>query len=561
MNKLKEYLKEKEISNWQDISLFLQEVSKNNSNFTHNPIESGIAFLTFDFGIDGVSVEIAKYAKCFEGLYKNIPVSVISGDFHEHADLVLEENWKRKHIEGINGWGKWFGGKTYDKLFINEMPEGEISDAVAVEVWKDTILFALELSDYLQTNNISYLIPVNIATNPGNFALNLATIIVSEFLGINVISSNHDFYWEGGMPSEDRDDDYIGPRDHFFKNHKNEYFFNLLVKTYPWNGEKWFQVNINDQQVKALIDVFEFPKNKVFELGTSISESFFKPFTDKDQLIARKKMQYILSDGDKKITTVGIKDHYANLDSWMKNQKPIVCSYNSNVKVDITKPDIVYCLQPTRVVERKRIEKDVELLQSLFNYPKFKKEFEKENGSIVLHITGPVPIEHIADLQLLMNAFIEFTENLSESVKDRVFLAFSVATESHPSLAKKNLSDLSIEEIYRLATVILFPSETEGRGLPIIESSASGIPIVCSRYYPEEVFDEVIGRHLSDELQIQYIPFPENNYRDDFLELMTDLLLNQSKFEEMKKHNKNVVRKRFSIEMLANKFKELVEAF
>ncbi len=558
---LNNLLAETQIGNWNDIDSFLEKISNISSKESENPIKSGIAFLTFDFGIDGVSIEIAKYAECFENLYKDIPVSVIAGDFHEHADLVLKENWKRHHIPGANGWGKWFGGKTFDKLFSADMPEGELSDNAAIDVWKDTVSFAENLSNYLQENNISYLIPVNIATNPGNFALNLATIIVTEFLGINVISSNHDFYWEGGMPAEDREDGYVGPRDHFFRNHKNKEFFDLLVKTYPWNGSKWLQVNINDQQVRELIEVFKFPRKKIHELGTSISESFFYDFSVKEQITARKKMQYILSDGDKKITTVGVKEHYNNLESWMQNQKPIVCGLEGGIKLDIAKSDIIYCLQPTRVVERKRIEKDVELLQSLFNYPNFKKEFAKDERSIVLHITGPVPIEHIEDLQLILKEFINLTENLSPSIAEKIFIAFSVATESHPSLSKNKLSDLTIEEIYRLATVILFPSETEGRGLPIIESSASGIPIVCSRYYPEEVFDEVIGKDLDEELQIQYIPFPELNYTDEFLDVMTDLLLHQSKFDAMKLHNKNVVRKRFSTEMLTNKFKDLVESF
>ena len=60
-----------------------------------------------------------------------------------------------------------------------------------------------------------------------------------------------------------------------------------------------------------------------------------------------------------------------------------------------------------------------------------------------------------------------------------------------------------------MADAVVFPSETEGRGLPIIEASASGVPIICSQYHPREVFGDVIGEKLPKELQIHYTLFPE----------------------------------------------------
>ena len=118
---------------------------------------------------------------------------------------------------------------------------------------------------------------------------------------------------------------------------------------------------------------------------------------------------------------------------------------------------------------------------------------------MVLHITGPTPIEHQADLEVVLKSFIDINSGLTDTVSERFFLAFSVGTEEHPCFSEKNFQRLCIEDIYHLANMVLFPSETEGRGLPIIESSAAGIPISCSRYQPEETFKGVVGEGLPEE--------------------------------------------------------------
>ena len=142
--------------------------------------------------------------------------------------------------------------------------------------------------------------------------------------------------------------------------------------------------------------------------------------------------------------------------------------------------------------------------------------------------------------------------------RSRIFIAFSVGTEEHPSFKANGLERMHIEDIYRLATVVLFPSETEGRGLPIIEASACGIPIICSRYYPEEVFANVVGKDLPDEKQIKYILFPENDFPRNFLSKATKLMLHTENVEELKKHNRDAVRMRYRTEALAETFYKLL---
>ena len=554
------------VSTWKDISNILENLRSKKQNTEANEeylndVESGISFITFDYGIDGVSIEIEKYALCLEKLFKDknnadIPLHFIGGDFHDKADAVLKPRWHRHQIPNSNGWSKWSDGKWFAKLFYEDMPEGsEISKSMAKEIWNQAVDFSKQLSKYLIENNIKLLIPVNICTNPGNPAIALAVVMVSEMLGLKVITSNHDFYWEGGKP-ERQINEKKGPRDHFFKNHKNLEFFELFEKLFPWNGNKWIQVNINEPQTECMINKFKFPKKKVYEIGSCISNEFLKIYTRKEVTTAREKMNYILSNGSKKITTIPIDNHLSSLKLWMKNQNPVVCSFDKKNKLDLTNPKILYCLQPTRVVGRKRIYKDLNILTSLLNTEKLKSLFLNDiDYQLVLHITGPVPIEHQADLEDVLNAYKKLCDSVDLTISSRVFIAFSVGTEDHPSLKSANLDKLCIEEIYRLADVILFPSETEGRGLPIIESGASGIPIVCSRYYPEEVFDGVIGTTLQPEEQIKYILFPEDDiYSQEILNEIVTILLNPEYRKKYADHNRNSVSKRYGIDMLVDKF-------
>jgi glycosyltransferase involved in cell wall biosynthesis len=560
------------INNWNDISCFLASIKdrmvlqKKSKEEFKNEVRKGIAFITYDYGIDGVSIEISKYASCFESILAdedgNIPeLHFVGGDFYDKAEAVLKPYWNRFEIKGTNGWSKWYEGKWFSKLYYEDMPEGSVvSDEIAFEIWEQATTFAEKLGGYLSEKDISLIFPVNNFSNPGNFAVSLAVIMVSELMDIYVFNSNHDFFWEGGMPASERGNDPKGPRDHFFKNVDNKPFFSLFRSVYPWNGTRWAQVNINTQQSENLEAEFGIASDKLFELSTSISDEFFKKYTFDDVKKTRLTMAHILSDGKPEISPIPATEHLANLANWMSDQKPVVCAVRDGLTLDTTTDKTVYCLQPTRIVARKRIEKDLHLLAALMEHPKFRDEFAADTDyQIVLHITGPVPIEHQEDTETVLKAYIDLVDGLPEELANRIFIAFSVGTENHPSLESAGLKRLHIEDIYRLATVILFPSETEGRGLPIIEASASGIPILCSRYYPEDVFMEVVGEKLSPDKQIQYVLFPEGEFGEDLLNTATDLMLHPTANLERIAHNKNAVMQRYGTGVLVGTFNDVME--
>jgi len=560
--------------NWKDIDDILMQIKKPSksapesvTNSFPEEIKNGIAFITYDYGIDGVSIEMSKYAMSLQNfVFKNTEPQIhfIGGDFYQQADTIIKPEWKRFKLTGSNGWGKWENAFWYNQLFNEEMPQNsKKSDNLAKEIWKQAVSLSKRLGRYLAENNIHLLTPVNICSNPGNLALGLCIPLVTELMDLYVLNSNHDYYWEGGKPiSEKKPSEMPGLRDHFFRNYENRDFFSFFEKLYPWNGAKWIQTNINKLQSDRLIEKYNFDLAKVFELATSISNEFFTNYTKEDVKSVRLRMAHILSDGHPVIHPQAVKKHLKNLKHWMSNQKPIVCACSDNLVLDPTTENTIYLLQPTRVIGRKRIEKDIELIDEILHHQNLRKEFDDyAEKQIILHITGPVPIEHQHDLEVILNAFIEVCEKLPESVSSRLFLAFSVGTEEHSVFPGKGFKRLYIHDIYQLATAIVFPSETEGRGLPIVESSAGGVPIICSRYFPVEVFDGVVGKTLAEEEQIKYTLFPEDEFSEEFLNSVTDLLLYPEKNKIVNEQNRKAVQKRYSEAVMDANLQDLLIRF
>jgi len=442
MKKLKNY----DPKNWTDISLSLADIKENAppiEQFSRDEffekVRTGIAFWTFDLGIDGVSIEISKYAQCLYDILsdeKKAVIHYVSGDFYPQADNIIKPEWKKHRISGANGWSKWDRGIWFEKLFYQDMKENsKISHKMAVEIWNQAVDLTKKLGTYIAENEISLLIPVNVNSNPGNMATGLCTILVSELMGLYVLNSNHDFYWEGGRPaSERKQDEEPGPRDKFFHNINNVPFFSLLKKIYPWSGRRWIQVNINALQSKKLIEDNGFSRDRIFEVPASVSKAFFKYYSKEDIKSVRLRTAHILSDGNPLIRTIAVRSHLQDLKKWMTHQKPLVCSNRNGQSLDLTSDQIIYFLQPTRIMDRKRIEKDFHLIGALLKYPPFLNEFEKnKEQQIILHITGPVPIEHRVDLENILRAHIDVVSQVPENIADRLFLAFSVGIDEHRS--------------------------------------------------------------------------------------------------------------------------------
>ena len=570
MNALEDFTPE----GWDDIAVLLDTIWNKNKiplapdcETLQQSFARGTAFITFSFGIDGVSIEISKYAHALDDLYSQVgnpSIHLIGGKFEAKVESILNPAWHRFHVEGINGWDKWDGGKWFEGLYRRRMrSHSEESKFLAREIFQQAVSIARRFGAYFLQHEIALAVPVNIASNPGNLALTLGLVLATEILGIYVLNNNHDFYWESGKPSSERDpEEPPGVRDHFFRNRRNTTFFSLFQDLHPWDGSRWLQVNINARQSRKLIDRYGLPAEKVFEISTYIADAFFEPYDRSDVIHSRLRMAHILSDGEAILRPVAIEDHLSGVGAWMDDQKPIIVGARPGLAVDPQSDDLILLLQPTRIVRRKRIERNLMLIDSLLRRSALREDFENNaDRQLILHITGPTPIEHQADLERVLRAYRKMVRALPESLADRIFISFSVGNEWHASFDDRGFRPLTIDAIYRMADAVVFPSETEGRGLPIIEASACGIPIICSHYHHKEVFSDVIGERLPETYQIRHTRFPEGRFSKDFLSDVAALLIQTEDQQDRIEHNREVVRARFGRQTFEKNFQQLLDQF
>ncbi|MBG7631717.1 MAG: hypothetical protein IZT56_14970, partial [Bacteroidetes bacterium] len=186
---LKELHNEKIIT-WFDLGLFIDRFKerasksafKKDATVFDNYLEKGgVAFLTFYFTIDGITVETEKYAKIFKSIYPDIPIHFVAGDIKEEADELIPKDAFKKVIPEMEAFDAW---PLYNDFFKIRMERG--SDAyneLIGKFWDEVLVLVEKLGSYIEDNNISLLYLINVCSNPGNVSLAFATVLISEYLG------------------------------------------------------------------------------------------------------------------------------------------------------------------------------------------------------------------------------------------------------------------------------------------------------------------------------------------------------------------------------------------
>ena len=211
-------------------------------------------------------------------------------------------------------------------------------------------------------------------------------------------------------------------------------------------------------------------------------------------------------------------------------------------------------------IPRKRIPRDWDLIETLLAYAPFRLMFEDNPDlTLTLHISGPVPAEHTEDLREVVDGFRRVLETVPPFIARRLFLAMSAGKLGHSTFQGRGLDHLSIADLYHLADLVLLPSSTEGRGLPILEAAAAGLPVVCSRYHPREVFEALIGRKLKKKRRIRYTRFPGGRFPTDLLQEITDRVFLHDASSEMRVHNRCAVAARYSMREVTHTFATAIE--
>jgi glycosyltransferase involved in cell wall biosynthesis len=547
-------LKNEKIKTWFDLGLFIDKFKERNlpsafkgnaSAFDAHIEKGGIAFLTFYFTIDGITVETEKYAKTFKNIYPNIPIHFIAGEIKEEADELIPKDAFKKVIREMEAFDAW---PLYKDFFQIKMERGskEYNDLIG-EFWAEVLVLVEKLGSYIEENDISLLYLINVCSNPGNVSLALATVLISEYLGIPVINNNHDFYWEGGNRKEEIQKKGLkkGPRDFFFHNAHVGEFFSIIETIYPWESRSWMHVNINKIQQNHLININGHNPANVALLGTAVDTKMHQ-MSKRD--IIKAFMQVSTIFANKKATiTVHTSAHHTDS---KRSLKPILLGHKTIKKFDFVNNNIVF-LQPTRVISRKSIELNFKLIKRLFSYDSFAEKFSTNPQlKLSLIVSGPIPHGQQNYYRDLKTDFTNFLKELPKEFKSRVLLGFLFSEFDKNEFKKKYKKPLDIEQLYDVASLILLPSQTEGRGLPIIEAAACGTPIFCRQYEPREVYDQVIGRHLDESLRLNVLEFKGSKVPKQLAEKICDhVFYPQNRMVDVT-HNRSVINKRYSIESL-----------
>ena len=560
-NVLKELKKEK-INTWFDLGLFIDRFKEKNlkpafhgdaNAFDLYLEKGGVAFITFYFTIDGITVETEKYAKTFKKIYPKLPVHFIAGEIKEESDELIPKDAFKKVIPEMEAFDAW---PLYKDFFKIRMERGSKEyNALIGKFWKEVLVLVEKLGTYIEDNDISLLYLINVCSNPGNVSLALATVLISEYLGLPVINNNHDFYWEGGNREVEIKKKGLkkGPRDFFFHNAHIGEFFSLIEMVYPWESRSWMNVNINKIQQNHLIDINGHNPANVALIGTAVDTKTHQ-MSKRDIIKAFMQVSSIFANKKDSITVHTVAEHAKS----ERSLKPILLGHKTIRKFDFINNNIVF-LQPTRVISRKSIELNFKLIKRLFSYDSFSEKFmTNPQLKLSLIVSGPIPHGQQDYYHELKQDFKNFLKELPKEFRSRVLLGFLFSEFDKNEFKKKYKKPLDIEQLYDVASLILLPSQTEGRGLPIIEAAACGTPIFCRQYEPREVYDEVIGRHLDESLRLNVLEFKGSKIPKRLAERICDhVFYPQNRMLDVT-HNRSVINKRYSLDSLQNSMKYIL---
>lgn len=567
-----EVLNNEHINTWFDLGLFIDRVKEENTYptisfkndedvFFKDMGTGGIGFLTFYFAVDGVTIEVEKYAKTLKDIFPNVTLHYIAGEILPEADELIDKRNYRFTIPEAKGFDNW---PLYNDFFHTHLDRGSAKyNQLIKDHWKETCTIAQKLAKYIEEKNINLLYLINVCSNPGNVSLSLACVLVSELMGIPVINNCHDYYWEGGSRKEDikQKKSKEGPRDFFFTNAHLGEFFSQIEVLFPWQSRIWLTLNINRGQSKHVIYKNGHNPANVSVIGTAVDLNAFLEITKRNRINAFRQITEILARYQKPLIAYSVKDVIQNKLVDQENPEPILLKLNGKTApINKFSDENILFLQPTRIIGRKRIGVGFQLVKRLFSNKQMVQQFkDSPNLKITILISGPIPMGQFDYFKKVLNKFNELCTEIPEPICERIFLAFTFSEMDKDQFKLKYKKPLSIPQLYSIASLVLLPSKTEGRGLPIIEAAASGVPIFCRRYYPQNVYADVIGEHLPENERLKVIEFDGKEITQDHVLHIISRVFFPHKYIHEINQNLFVVKKRYSLESLNQEMKQVLK--
>jgi hypothetical protein len=511
-------------------------------------ISLGVGLVTFHCSVDGVTVEIGKYAEAMRRVLPEPQLHMITGRFDVRAEPLVGPRIEHHVVPEIDGFSGWH---LYRDFFHRRMERGSpLYNSLILALWDDVLVVAECLGRLIERSDIHLLYVINVNSNPGNVALALALVLISEHMRIPVIANNHDFYWEGGAARQ-REESPAGPRDHFFTNSHLGEVFSIIEMIFPWVARTWISANISRRQSAQLVRRFGHNPANVAELGSAVDTALYGPLNRPRRVEVLRQISSLLTGSRKRLGAHSVAAVLRQNPLAADRPRPLLLASREMRNVDFVHDNVIL-LQPTRIIRRKRIETNLRVISRLFSDAEFLNAFRSSpNLKLTLLVTGPVAGEHERYFLKLLRDFDRCVSRLPGSVRDRVFFALLFSGMDYPGFRKRFDRPCTIADLYGVASLVVLPSETEGRGLPIIESAACGVSIMTRRYDPEDVFSEVVGEHLAQDERLEVISF-RNRITPALITSVKEHLLHPLRFTAANAHNRQVVEGRYAMESLAS---------
>ncbi len=556
-------LKNERINTWFDLGLFIDRLRETPpkasfpgdlDDFKQHIEAGGIGLISFYFTIDGITVEANKYTRVLKNIYPEVNIHYIAGEIHPEATDLIDASFT-KEIKEMDGFDNW---PLYNKFFKEKLERGSKSYNLLIgEFWKEVLVIVEKLGSYIEEKDINMLYVINVCSNPGNVSLALAVVLISEYFGIPVINNNHDFYWEGGNRKVDITKHGVkqGPRDFFFTNSNVGEFFSIIEVLYPWERRSWMTININRLQYFKTIQTNGHNPANVKQIGTAIDYRSHLNISKRSMIRTFKQVAFIFANKKESVTVHAVS---RNLKS-DRSLQPILLGHITKHHFDFVNNNIVF-LQPTRVISRKSIELNFKLISKLLSQNRFQNKLsENPELKISLIVTGPIPHGQQDYYQFLLQDFSSFLESLPEEFRSKVFLGFLFSEFDKDDFKQKYNVPIDIGRLYHIASLILLPSQTEGRGLPILEAAASGTPIYCRQYEPREVYEEVIGVHLNEKNRLRVLEFKGSKLSRRLINKIIDQVFYPQNNVDDVTHNLNVIKYRYSYKALEINMRDILK--
>ncbi len=570
IDKLLAFLQEEKIETWFDLGLFLDRFKDeqtypsiqrdgNYDDFKEELRCGGVAFLTFHYSVDGVTVEVDKYASLMRRNIPGIPVHYIAGEIHTKTAPFIKKEYLQKVIPELAGFNEW---ELYNDFYFTKLERGgPVYNALIGKLWNQTLDIVQKLGSYIEEQGINLLYIINVCSNPGNVAYALAMVLISEFLKIPVINNNHDFYWEGGMCVSDREKEGSrpGPRDFFFTNCHLGEVFSIVETLYPWQSRSWINVNINSGQSEHLVRLNGHNPANVMYVGTAVDTTHYTKSDKRKNINTFIQVEKILSRYKEQLKSYSVEDVLTQELVAEKNPRPVLIGESTSGVDRFIKENIIL-LQPTRIISRKRIETSFNLLLKMFQEEEMIRRFRKTSHlKMTLIITGPIASGHYSYYKKLVERFKDLLGELDPELKKRVYLALLFGELDRDAFKDRYENPAGIAELYNISSLVLLPSKTEGRGLPIIEATACGTPIFCRRYEPEQVYSEVIGEHLGERDRLKVLEFKGKRITEGMVKRIADRIFFPHRYTDEIRHNQRVVYKRYSLDALNENLHQILQ--